>query len=413
MLTATDRELICTAVDGELTPDEQRAFQSLIAKNPEANPLFAALCQDRDAIAQRPRRIAPATLHASIMARLQPVTPKQPQPTPTPSRWLPLGMAASFLLAVGTGTYWLASPSGITPNQVSSKQLLELPKAETVTLPTPERMAKVERPVVDPALPAELPETNVPTTPEAVVQKPQETEKPETVPTPPANVLAAPVGVDAKPFERHLVKLPLLLPFAKLGVSDGQESFRTQFTPEVGNRLDLFVKDAPKALELLTQAGRTINLNLTTETIASERLKRKMPSTWLIYTDSLTVDDVTKWMKATQELDAKSPTFASLHLVSVGANDQKELLSMVGVDLGAKKAKPTEPSRHISANTLNQVTQSMQKGDAAKPAILLTYLPPTVRVHPALSRDIKQFHESRKDRPSNAAPLMLVIRTQN
>jgi hypothetical protein len=422
MLTAAETELICAAVDGEMSPGQAASFSLLIEAKPQAEQLFRALIQDRDAILLLPRVPAPSGLHQGILDRIIPTTPRK-TPAATPRRRslaMALGMAASFLIAVGTASYWFALQN-TNSYRVSQSQLLQLPKSGTNLLPPVERSIRVDTSelIADTIDPLETPDfPSVPSI-ERVVTNPQPAPLPNSPPTAPAEVLAAPVGVDAKPFERHAVKLPILLPFAKLGIPEGREAFRAQLSADVGVRLDLFVKDCPKAIELLTNAGKAAHVNLLTETIANERLKRKMNSTWLIFTDMLNADELTNWMRATADLDksepnSSNPTFGTFHLLPTGNAEQKDLQSLIGFDLGStKKPRSTDVSAHISATTIDQLTQSIQKSEPTKPAILLTYLPPLVRVQPALSRDIKQFHELRKDKKPGTTPVMIVIRQQN
>lgn len=416
MLSDADKQLITAAVDGELSAEQGRTFRDLLARSAAAVALHAGLQADRDRVRRLSRPAAPAGLHAAILNRLPQTVPARPQPAPAGRRTAaPLGMAASFLLAVGAGAYWLAGPAAA--HRIATNQLQQLPKDDQRPAPAdrPTPPPDDEEPAGPPA--PDQPPATTPVLPPVTVATNDATPKtPDAVTdVQPGDIVAAPVGSDVKAFDRVAVKLPLLLPFADLANDDSQTALRDRLARDPATRIDLFVRDQARAVEVLTQAGRSVNLTVITETIAGERMKRKMPSTWLLYTDALTAAEVTKWLAAAAETDAKavSPSaavFGTAHVLTAGPHEQKEAQQILGVDLGVTKKPADAPNAHISAKTLDQVTTAMQKGDAAKPAILLTYLPPLVRVHPALSKDVKQYHELRKDRKPGTVPVMVVVR---
>lgn len=416
MLSEADTHLIAAAVDGELTAEQDRAFRALLAASVEAARLYNSLKDDRNRLAALPRRKAPKQLHANVLARIQPATPSERRRLTRTRRGLfrPIATAASLLLAVGAGAYWLATDP--QPHNFTTKQIQQLPKDGLALTPRPDKPISF-KPDEDEG-PTVEPETPMPPPTAVVKQNPPSKETSPELGTNPQDIHAAPTfGSDVKAFARVDVKLPLLLTFADLAHEDSQASLRERLARDPATRIDLFAKDTAKAVEALTQSGNAVKLHVIIETIAAERMKRKMPSTWVLFTDALTAAEATKWLAATADTEAKaeSPSakvFVAAHVLSAGALEQKEAQLLAAFDLGLGK-KPTEPNAHISAKTIDQVTSAMQKNDAAKPAILLTYLPPLARVHPALSKDIKQYHELKKDRKPGAVPVMIVIRQSN
>ncbi|QEL18424.1 hypothetical protein [Limnoglobus roseus] len=419
MPSELEKQLITAAVDGELSPEQGQAFRELLARSQTAATLYAALLADRERLRSLARPAAPQDLWASIQAHIPQAIPRAPKPAhPFRRALVPAGMAASFLLAVGAGAHWLASSQ--QPQRLAKNQLQQLPK-DDLRLTPPDRLTP---PMGDEQPDTESPEATQPVgppmPPAVVVTNDAPPKTADSSPGPkPADLLTAPsFGSDVKAFDRVAVKLPLLSPFADFANSDSQNALRERLGLNAATRVDLFAKDSARAVELLTQAGKSVNLNLIVETIAGERMKRKMPSTWIVYTDALTPAEITKWLGAAAEAEAApSPSgnvFGISHVLAATAHEQKETQQLLGIDLGlTKKLQDPPANAHISSKTLEQVTSAIQKGDPAKPAILLTYLPPLVRVHPALSKDVKQFHELRKDRKPGTVPVMIVVRPSN
>ncbi len=419
MLSEHEKNLIAAAVGGELSAEEERACSALLARSPAAIELHAAMVNDRERLAALPRRPAPQDLATAIFAAIQrdcPTVPAKSSRYSKRSKWIPAAMAASFFIAVSSGTYWFVAGSQ-SPRMVN-KQLQQLPKDNLVLVPqaNPNQVAVLPgSPAVELPIAPSAPEApTIPSTSVTANQTPDAT-KPKEPPLDPNRILAAPVGNDVKAFDRVELKLPLLIPFTDLATEESQAALQANLARDPATRVDLFAKDTAKAAEALVAAGKKLNLNIQIETVASERMKRKMPSAWWIYTEALTPQEIAKWLGETAAVEAAltSPsekTFGNLHAVAAGNLEQKDSLSLAGVDLGIGKKTPPTSNAHISSKTIDQVTGSLQKAETPKPGILLTYLPPLVRVHPLLSKDIKQYHELRKDRKPGTVPLVIVVR---
>lgn len=408
-----ETQLIAGAVDGELSAEESRAASALLARSPAAAELHAALLRDRERLKSIPRTPAPASLAAAIAEAIaqRPIIVPQVRPARRP-RWVPAALAASVLAAVASGTYWFVAESAAP--RLAKRQLLQLPTDQTRLVPRPAATpAPTELvPVEPPAVATTEPKPALPGTVVATQHEPANPMRPTEPAFDPERVLAAPVGSDVKAFDRVDLKLPLLATLSDFSREETQAALKANLARDPATRIDVFVKDTGKAAEALVASARKVNLNIQIETVAGERLKRRMPSAWWIYTESLTPDEIAKWLVETAAAEAAlaSPsekTFGAIHAMPAGATDQKDSMSLAGVDLSKKAAAS---NGHISAKTLDQVTGSLQKGEAAKPGILLTYLPPLVRVPPQLSKDVKQFHELRGDRKPGTVPLVVVVR---
>jgi hypothetical protein len=154
------------------------------------------------------------------------------------------------------------------------------------------------------------------------------------------------------------------------------------------------------------------------DAMATERLKRRMPGSFVVYTESLTAAEVRDLLLKLAAEDAKTTqrTLDSLHVVGATSADQKDLKDTLGFDPGPWK-KPATPSpgdaKPISAGTADQLAKSVStSGPKAveKPAVLATYGPTASRTPPLASKELKLYGEKRGERKPNTVPVMIVIR---
>jgi hypothetical protein len=405
MLTRAEQELITAAIDGELSPDDAARFRRLTTESSVALALYTALVRDRDRLRGLPRVAAPPGLAAAVIGGVRPAEPRRKLPERV--RWLPIAVAASFLLAVAGGTYFLAGRSADRRPLAQTDPLAP----QGVVVPPPEIEHRAPRPEPRPVAP--LPRAaSLPPSPVAKAPSPQ-----PPLPAPPAAFGAAP-GDPAPELDLVQLRLPVLLPVADLYRDDAKAVVRAELARDPAFRIDLFARDTNRAAELLTAAGKAVRLTVLTEAVAGERLKRKFPSAWAVFTDALTPDEVAKWLAAVAAADekasAKSPAgrvFESAHVVPAQPPEQREARDLFGIDLGPvrRSRSPTTPPKAVSAGTADQVASALQKG-ADKPAVLVTYLPPAARVNPAVSKELKAFHDRRGERKPGTVAVIVVIR---
>jgi hypothetical protein len=154
---------------------------------------------------------------------------------------------------------------------------------------------------------------------------------------------------------------------------------------------------------------------LLVDRIAAERLRRKMVSNWLIYSESLAANEIVAWLSQVARNDTGNVGL-QLHVVAAAQPEHKLLAEVLGIDLGWKK-KPGAPrvgreaSQPLATETLSQVTNSLTKQEPSRSAIFVTHLPASVRAIPALSHDIRQFHELRRTAKPGQPSVLLFIRT--
>jgi hypothetical protein len=142
------------------------------------------------------------------------------------------------------------------------------------------------------------------------------------------------------------------------------------------------------------------------EATAQDRLRKKLPTALVVYTDALTPDEVGKLLTALakrDQADKSGPVFATAHLVPAQAAEQRDLRDLLGLDLGLGKRKPGTPKPN-SAGPVEEMDR------AAKPAIMLTYMPAAFRVSPTASKEVRAFLDRRQERKPSAVPLFVVIR---
>src|SRR5207302_7741950 len=110
------------------------------------------------------------------------------------------------------------------------------------------------------------------------------------------------------------IRLPLRATVANLD----QPAHRARLAAELGRdpayRLDLFVHDTVRAAEVFQAAAKAAGVRLTVDPVAQERIKKKLPTTWAVYTEALTADEAAAFLaKLAAQARAADPTpvFAS------------------------------------------------------------------------------------------------------
>ncbi len=419
MLTNNELELITSYVDGELSASQQRDFESLMARSVTANELYNALLADRHALSLLPPRPAPHALTQSILNCLsKQSTPKAivRQPVSMVKRWIPIGLAASFLIAVSSATYWYVASGDLNSRMARNRQVQQLPHDDKNLVPSTSSPITTKEPVTDDWLAIDRPGAKPIVGPEPEViatdVKPANPMVIQPEPKPnPERILTAPATSDVKAFDRVELQLPLLIPFTDLNLADTTKLISERVGFQAVTRIDFFASDTVSAADQLIEAAKKVNLTIRIDTVANERLKRKMTTAWCVYSEALTPDEIAKWMAALRDakFETQYPAMlkSKLHVLNAGASDFKDAQSLIGVDLGKRKAAS---AGQLSDQTISQLTEALQKTDPSRQGIMFTYLPQAVRVHPLLSREIRQFNELRGQPKVGTSPVMIVIR---
>lgn len=421
MLPDDQLHLLTAAVDGELTPAEDRRVRLLLATSAEARVLYARLQADSDRIHNLTPAAPPPGLHTRIMARLpkaapQPVT----TPAPVPQRpsclkpWVPVAVAAALLLGVAGSSFWYFSrPNHENPHSADTQTAnadgatkAVLPR-ETAPLPSMPRVADV------------MPDSNtVAVQPDAPVEPVGRDELPP--PRPLNKDFNAFPPLPPVVFDVVRVRVPFLASASDLN----REDVKLRLTDELGRnpavRIDLFVKDAARGVELLRGAGKRSGLTVLADAVTQERMKRKQASAYAVYGESLSAAELRDLLAklAADDGKAKEPVLDTVHVTAAQAADQKDLKDLLGVDPGLWK-RPASPTTNatepkpISAGTGDQLTRTLTgrpPKPGEKPAFLTTFTPAAFRTHPAMSKELKEYLARRGERNASAVPVLIVIR---
>ena len=436
MLPESQLELLTAAVDGELNPRQARKLGQLLATSAEARESYARLQADSARLRGLPKAMPPAGLHDRILATVAAATPAPvaqpvpapvvtPAPVPVPFRrtrrpaWVPLAVAACLLIGVSATSFWFFSRAN--PNQPAAYAGKNRPDRNgpkwTDILP-PEQGPLPSTPA--PILPnnARVADGRRPTPPES----PQ---SPDVIPPPRAierSVYGYPTVQPLPPLDFIQVRFPFLVPTADLE----REDVRQQFADELGRdgavRIDLFVKDTARGVELFQNAAKASGLIVYADAAGMDRVKKKQAASVVAYTESLTPAEVRDLFARATADDAKvSPrTLDMLHATPLPSPDHrdhpkdfgKDLRDLFGGDPGLWRkpaAGPTEP-KPISAGTGDMVVKTLTKG-GEKSAVVLAYGPPQSRTPPAMSAELKQYLARRGERKPSTVPVVIVIRS--
>lgn len=468
MLPAEHLELITAAVDGELSATQGRAFRRLLETSTEARALYEKLKTDQErvrALARTaPKASPPADLKTKILARIAATTPKpkvkptaqptqpaqkaepakpaQPEPResePLPSRrvplWVPASVAAGLLICVTAGSFAYfngqnrtKSGSPLAKNPWSNDLPAQHDAPAAVPSPTAPAPAKnvlpdaltVAKSDALPVPPAPTPKDSTPD-PLAIAPEPREVVR---------DLHASRILPPLPPFDFIQVRVPFLRTIAELE----REDIRKELADELGRpdpmRLDLFVRDTARGVEVFQSAAKAAGVTLFSDAATLEKLKKKQVASVVIFTENMTAAELTALFAKVSAEDAKfSPRVCdSLHAASVVRSDEDTLKLILGTDIGLYKQRslgpigtggagaPRSDGKPISADTIDSVVKSVTNPAAKagdKTAVLLTWQttnPMTIpRTIPATSNELKAFL-AKRDRKLNTVPAIIVIR---
>jgi anti-sigma factor RsiW len=472
MIPAAQLELITAAVDGELSTSEERVFRRLLAASAQARALYEKLQADRARVGALPQATPPGDLRAKILARIATATPaprthpnlnqkpvkRTPQSAPPaqlaqpaqnpvhgsvpfPSRrvpaWVPVAVAASLLVCVTAGSFAFFSTQGAARNQNTAKHpwTNALPVAHdapaAVPSPTAVQLPEAVRP--DPNAIARIPDLPVPHDPLLPVGAEEGVAlAPEPRPVP-ADLLGTRILPPIRPFEYQQARVPFLRTLAELAREDIRQELIDDLGRDPAFRLDLFVRDTARGAEVFRNAAKATGLKVFADAATLEKLNNRQVAAVVIYAENLTAVELAALFARLSAEDAKfSPRVCdSLHAAPIVRADEFELRQILGIDAGlfkraigsgrtgqggAKPARTGEPTKPISAGTIDSVVKSVTnptaKGDE-NTAVLMTWQtthPSIPRTHPEMSAELTQFLAKRPDRKPNAIPSIIVIR---
>lgn len=430
MLATDQLELLTSAVDGELTPRQHRRLARLLEEVAEARVLYARLRADRDRLARLPCAVPPANLQARILAR---VAAHAPLATPKPvdrswrqPSWLPLAVAASLLLGLtALSALFFAQDGDRSVRQPAIVQSAPLPASGSPP-PTP---GPKERPTQQPQHPQPGPPDNHVVQGTPPVEPTPGSVPPETLPNPrpvPRDLVTGPVLPPLPPVQKVEVRIPFLRALSDLEQPAQRGELAAEFGRDPAFRVDLFARDVPRGAELFQTVARSVGVKVYADAMAQSQMKQRLPVTFVIYTETLTAAELTDLFTKLAAADAKTPAraFADLHVTPAQTADARQLRDVLGFDPGLWKRIPPGPATPfptsartpIDAGTGDMVARALRNSagkKAEKSAMLMTFTPNAARVHPAASKELRQFIEKRGERKPTAVPVLIVIRPGN
>ncbi|MDY3552856.1 hypothetical protein R5W24_001945 [Gemmata sp. JC717] len=200
-------------------------------------------------------------------------------------------------------------------------------------------------------------------------------------------------------------------------------------------RFDLFVRDPARGVEMLQHAARASGVTVHADAATLDRLKKRQVHSVVVYAECLTAKELAALFAKIAVEDAKySPRVGdSLHAAAVVRSDELELKTVLGLDVGLYKRpagnsshgvggsdRVVTPGKAVSANTLDQVVQSVSGGSTPpapkaqeRPMVLLTWQtthPGIARTNPLQSTELKQYLQKRGTRKPAAVPALIIIR---
>lgn len=428
MKPANLRELLTAAIDGELTPAEQKVAQRALRQSEAARQLLAQLKADAGRLKKLPRVSAPPELAENILGAIR-ERAIMPTPLPPASRrsrfdwavlsvWVNVATAVAVLLIISFASfmYFDASKEYQTKlDQVrnEAKQRSLLPDG-----PGTARPSLVER---GPQPKEITPEIGVARLPGP---------SPEFGPSPrevPSDIRVAPPHdplPEIEPFDLNKIRVSQLIDMQELSKD---EQVRKKLTSEMKKdelvRLDLFCQSTPKALELVNNAFKARGITVITDGYVQERLSKKRATELVIFTEAMSPEEVSQLLTALATDDSKSGAgeFETVVAAPFLPGDLTRLGQLLGISNvlpkpagGKEKVDITKPLQAGTAKDLAEAMAKMGTGSSRPPkpekvAVIVAYSP--MNPHPTASKEIKQFLDRRGERKSDAKSLMLVLRT--
>ncbi len=406
MLTDPQRHLIAAAVDGRLTPSDQLAFRGLVAESREALALFQTLQSQSTRLTALPKAALPSGRSSKILRALAQAVPPTATPVvtrvavPAKRSWLPYAVAASTLLAVMSGSFWLAQQ----PNREPVSELLP---TDPVAVAPALLVAQLPAVTPHPELPAPrevVPAQLARVEPEAVV---------EVAPEPRARLAGDVVGSGAFQQRADLaaldVRLPVLTAAAKLDQPEVRQLTLAEFKAAPALRVDLFSRDSLRGVQALQVAAKAAGVTVAVDGLTGERIKAGAPFAYAFYVECLTPDDLTKLLDHVALLSregGKDTPFAAAHVTAAGAAEARDVKDLLGVEPNFPKRAATPTA--VNATTADRVALALAK--PVKSGILLTFAPAAARTAPATSAEVRNFVATRAERKPVSTPVLIVVR---
>jgi hypothetical protein len=433
MLSDRVKRLLTTAVDGELDEVERRALQKVLQQSEDARTLYDQMKRDAKVLRNLPQQGLPPHFSCQVLQAIGAVTPAPSIISPSPKRfsmplWANFAAAAAVMMAVCAGTYMVIVLSEqekaaaiANANGDQKKQDPELIGPPAPAVSTPSAVAKNTDPD-----PVDSDQSLHKSDAVAAAPKPDD---PKVVEPGSQDVLFTPFIPKLDMFASvTAADLPPIFTVRELDDAKAK-AFRESLNRNDALHLDLFCRDTTRAFDRLQNVLKAHGQKLIVDAVAQERFNRKLKTHYLFFTESMTVEEVTKLFDALAAEDKKAESrkdgaFDKLVVKPLSTDSQKTLSLLLGVDVSKwlqpkKAAAPIDPGKLSDstaeklAEALNRKTGPTGPGGPARTSehsMLILSINP-IRPNPGSSKEVKQFLEQRRDRKSNAVPLLIILRT--
>lgn len=447
MLPDRYRQLLTAYVDDELSSRQRRHVARLLRRSPEARELLLKLQADAQALRQLPRPVLPAdfaepVLHTIAERRLKPGQ-RRIASIPSPSSWVaPLASwaaAASVLLILGMASYLYFAAS--LPQPPGTEMAKKEPAPPPTTLDPRPRDSAVVQPERAPTLPVERshPKIDLPVAmnPPASVKPDPDKARPNTPDkqaTPSRHETALTDRLEMFRFERVADLLPVIVNLSDLEQESQRKKLLAELRKDSNYRVELPCSHGTKAFERVQRAAKTLHFDLIIDKPAQERIKLKWRTSYVVYLENVTPDELTSLVRQIVAEDRKSaankPAEAQLDrlvLSRMTAQHRKELSTLLGIDPTTTVPSATGPlgtelHKPLSDLTAQQLGKALAgqggppRPESGKPApkppehraLVLAYNP--VRPSPG-SDEIKLFLDSRTPARPGTLRVLLVLRS--
>jgi len=236
-------------------------------------------------------------------------------------------------------------------------------------------------------------------------------------------VIAIPAFPEPEPFQTVKVRLSLLLPLQELDQPYPKQKLLDELKHDEVVRIDLFCRDSVRGVELFQAALKAKGHQLHVDATALDRVKKKVRGEFMLYTESMTAEEIAQLLEKLGSDDKKLETkkageglFDKFMLAPFLPDDLKELAKLLGipaseVKLPKKVSGLIDPRKSLENITAQQLVQSLPKSgsrNSEKSTLITPY--GVANFNANTSKEIKSFLDKRGDRKPNTLPMMLVLR---
>lgn len=334
-------KLLTAYVDGELHFRHRKAVSRLLRKSSEARKLYRKIKGDSLVLRCLPRHTLQIDLSGTIIDQitkldLRPGRDLVRRPAAR-SAGVPawMGAAAALLLvAVGVGSYfYFAPPEGSNnPPTVADKKTND---------PGEQPEPWLSHPVPDPANSDKLPAGG-----------PDDIMGPEAPKSNPNSVFAFP-NLKLPQFRAAQTRVPLIFWLRDFEQATAGEQLKHELKKDAAARCDIFCTDTNRGVDRLQAAAKLQGIQVKIDPTAQDRIQRRLKTTFALYVENMTADDLAKLLRQLAGDDKKHGQFLQ---VVVAPTTAEELAKVFG---GPKKDFAPPSQRPVEQGTAGEILHAL------------------------------------------------------